>query len=114
MFFMQTKFNYLRQYRRKTRLNQSDISFLIGNNDTSIISRWEQGLRTPSTLLLVLYHLLFDVPVSAQIQSQSAEFIPAIKERLHLLIGDLKTKQVSQKIQDRISFLAETLTKLNS
>lgn len=114
MFFMHTRFNQLRQYRRKTRLNQSDISFLIANSDTSIVSRWEQGLRTPSTLLLVLYHLLFDLPVSVQVEAQKGEYIPRIQERIHLLIDDLKTRRTSQKVQDRISFLAETLTKLNS
>jgi transcriptional regulator with XRE-family HTH domain len=111
MFFMHTKYNYLRQYRRKTRLNQSDIAFIIGNTDTSIISRWEQ--RTPSVLMLLIYHLLFDTPVSNHIQSQKEEYIEIIKDRIRLLIENLKTKRSSQKNLARISFLAETLTKLS-
>jgi transcriptional regulator with XRE-family HTH domain len=114
MFFMQTKYNYLRQYRRQTRLNQSDIAFLIGNGDTSIISRWEQGQRTPSVLMLVLYHLLFEIPVSAHIQSSKDEYVETIKERIRLLIENLKTKRSSQKNVARISFLAETLTRLSA
>jgi transcriptional regulator with XRE-family HTH domain len=40
--------NYLRMYRKKSPLTQSDMGFLIGLKEISNISRYEKGQRQPT------------------------------------------------------------------
>src|SRR5712692_379483 len=39
--------NYLRSYRRRSGLSQSEVAFLLGSHDGGQVSRYEKGHRLP-------------------------------------------------------------------
>lgn len=111
---MHTKHNYLKMHRKNARLNQSDIAFLMNMQDESVISRWEQGQRTPNIFILTLYHLLFDTPVHSLYAREKETFSIVIVDRMKLLIEELKKQPPSQKVRTRIAFFTEAITRLSA
>ena len=109
-----SKHNFLRTFRKQTDVTQSDIGFLMNLPDYSNISRWEKGHRTPSIEMLLLYHLLFNVPIDALFERQKNGMNEYLINRIELLIKDLKQLEQSPKVDSRIAFLASALTRLIS
>jgi transcriptional regulator with XRE-family HTH domain len=106
--------NYLRSFRKQTDITQSDIGFLMNLPDFSNISRWEKGQRKPSVEMLLLYHLLFNVPIEALFERQKTGMNDYLINRIELLIKDLNQLEQSPKVDSRIAFLASALTRLIS
>jgi transcriptional regulator with XRE-family HTH domain len=111
---MLTQHNYLRAFRKRTDLKQSDISFLLNQPDYSSISRCEKGHRNPSIEILLLYHLLFNVPIDSLFERQKDDLNEDLIVRIDLLIKELQQLEPSRKVNGRIAFLASTLTRLIS
>ena len=57
-------FNRLRKYRKARGLKQCEAARILGLADASSISKWERGIRLPSTTqlfrLAALYRVLVD------------------------------------------------------
>ena len=56
--------NCLRKYRRARGLKQREAARILGLADSSLVSRWEKGVRLPSTVnlfkLAAVYRTLVD------------------------------------------------------
>jgi len=56
--------NSLRKYRKARGLTQKEVVQVLGLKSTSIISRWESGLRLPNSIYIfklgVLYRVMAD------------------------------------------------------
>ena len=56
--------NCLRKYRRARGLKQREAARILGLADSSLVSRWEQGVRLPSSVnlfkLAAVYRTLVD------------------------------------------------------
>jgi len=112
---MSIRFNhYLRMYRKRSQLTQSDIAFIMGLPEYTNISHWEKGRRTPNTEMILLYHLLFDVPVETLFNGQKDILSESVVERIESLITNLNQMESSPKIARRIAFLESTLKRLKS
>jgi transcriptional regulator with XRE-family HTH domain len=109
---MQIHKNSLRLARKDSPLNQSDIAFLLELPDFSNISRIEHGLRSPSNDVLFMYNLLFGTPIE-NLFDQQKMLHQKVKERVQLLLADLRSHRQSQKVVSRIAFLESVLTKLS-
>lgn len=106
--------NYLRLYRKKSPLTQSDIAFLLQLPDYSNISRCEKGHRVPNIDLLITYHYLFKVPIESFFELQSNEILVSLKHRIELLIKELKESSPPIYNGSRIKYLEETLISLTN
>lgn len=106
--------NYLRVFRKRSDLMQSDIGFLMNQPDYSNISRCEKGQRKPNIEMLLLYHLLFDVPIESLFERQKDALNEDLIIRIELLLKELKQVEQSPKVNSRIAFLASTLTRLTA
>lgn len=111
---MLRKPNYLRLYRKKSPLTQSDIAFLLQLPDYSNISRCEKGHRVPNIDLLIAYHYLFKTPIESFFELQSNEILVSLKQRMELLIKELKESSATIPYGPRIKFLEEALASLNN
>ena len=56
--------NYLRTNRKHSGLSQSEVSFLIGLQDKSELSRYERGERQPSLRTALACEAVFGTPVA--------------------------------------------------
>ena len=54
---------YLRTYRRRTGLSQTEVAFLIGSIDGKLVSRHECGERLPTLHTVLKYSFILGVPV---------------------------------------------------
>jgi transcriptional regulator with XRE-family HTH domain len=106
--------NYLRLYRKKSPLTQSDIAFLLQLPDYSNISRYEKGHRVPNIDLLIAYHYLFKTPIESFFELQSNEMLISLNQRIDLLIKELKESSTAIHNNNRIKFLEEVLISLNN
>lgn len=104
--------NYLRQYRKLTDITQSDIGFLLNQPDNIKICRYEQGERKPPMDMILLYHLLFNVPVDSLFEIQKDNLNEDLIVRINSLIHELKQHEPSQRVRNRIEFLTNALTRL--
>jgi transcriptional regulator with XRE-family HTH domain len=106
--------NYLRAYRKQTDITASDIGFLLNLPDFSNISRWEKGHRTPSIEMILLYHLLFKVPIEALFERQKNGLSNYLMNRIELLLKELKQQEQSPKVISRIAFLTDTYKRISA
>ena len=105
---------YLRGFRKRTDITQSDIGFIMNLPDYSKISRWEQGETKPTMEILFVYHFLFDVPLNVLFERQINGIHDYLVSRIGLLIQKLKQGEPDEKVSSRIAFLEATLIRLKA
>ncbi len=54
--------NYLRTYRKRAGLTQSEVAFLLGCTDGAKVSRYERFARKPSIETMFGYEVIFAAP----------------------------------------------------
>jgi transcriptional regulator with XRE-family HTH domain len=104
--------NNLRLYRKQSKLTQSDIAYIMALADYSNISHWELGHKMPDAEILLMYHLLFDIPTESFFERQKQELKVIIRERIKQLIEQLKAGLSNAKIAMRIAFLESAFNRL--
>jgi hypothetical protein len=55
--------NYLKAHRKRTRLSQEEVAFLLGSGDGTCPGRHEAFVRTPSLEAAFAYEAIYGVPV---------------------------------------------------
>jgi len=106
--------NFLRLFRKRSPLTQSDIAYLMGLSDDSKISRCEKGLREPSTELLIVYHLLFNTSIESFFEYQSNVVRSSLLKRIGCLVDDLKQQKSNSHSAYRIGFLEQVSNRLHT
>ena len=106
--------NYLRFFRKKTPLKQSDIAFLLDMPEYSSVSRYEKGKRAPPIDFLLTYHFLFNVPIEEFFLPDSKTQLPKLIEQINLLILRLKEKEPQEEYILRIQCLESTIKRLTT
>lgn len=112
---MDIQHTYLRTYRKRAQLTQADLASLMDLSDYSNVSRWEAGLRRPNIEMLLVYHLLFQIPVEELFERQKLELLSPICKRIEMRIQELKAIVPSDdRLAERIAFLEAALKRLTS
>ena len=106
--------NDLRVYRKRTDLTQSDIGFLLNLPDTVSICRYEHGERKPPMEMVLLYHLLFNVPVHSLFEVKKDNINEDVIARIGQLLEALKKQHQSQRVRGRVEFLTAALNRLTT
>ena len=106
--------NYLRIFRKRSPLTQSDIAYLMSLSEYSSISRYEKGQRTPSIEILLVYHLLFNASIEQFFEPELEIIHSNLLERMEKLIVDLKKVSSVQNNSSRIKFLELVINRLTT
>ncbi|MBK9962479.1 MAG: helix-turn-helix transcriptional regulator [Saprospiraceae bacterium] len=106
--------NYLRMYRKKSPLTQSDMGFLVGIKDISNISRYEKGQRQPTIEFLLNYHHIFEISIETFFEPQSELVKGQLTERIQMLILEIKKSNNTLKNTSRIKFLEQIIIRLTN
>lgn len=104
--------HYLTISRKRSRLTQSDVSYFLNLKEPSSVSRWEAGEREVPFEVLVIYNILFDIPLEDCVKHIINTSKEAIKKRIPLLIEELSQLEPTPRINRRISFFQDTLSRL--
>jgi transcriptional regulator with XRE-family HTH domain len=108
---MQDIIDKLRTSRKHSPLMQSDIAFFLGFKDSTLVSKFEKGHRSPVIDVVLLYQILFDAPVLAYFNIQRANLKQHVLNKIPDLINELE-KDEGQKSKHRIECLQATFNKL--
>lgn len=111
-YHMLIQHNFLKLTRKRTQLTQIDLASLFQIGDFANVSRWEQGLRSPSVEILLGYHLLFDIPIDSLFDLQKQALKQALTPRIDDRVKYLKSLSKDAKVDARIGFLSEAFNRL--
>lgn len=106
--------NYLRLYRKRSPLTQSDIACLLQWPDVSNVSRYEKNQRSPNIEMLLTYHLLFNVAIEDFFEQDSALVHKNLVERSERLLTTLKSRTHDQSQISRIIYLEQVINRLTN
>jgi|ERR1043165_1114094 transcriptional regulator with XRE-family HTH domain len=109
---MSIKHNFLRMYRRKSKLTQGDVAYILDHEDFSTISKWELGKRQPDLQTAFLFHLLYDIPIEELFARQVSSNIEPLSNRIKTRRDILKAHRPDGKGLKRIEYLTDALTRL--
>jgi transcriptional regulator with XRE-family HTH domain len=87
--------NYLRSYRKKSGLTQSEVGFLLGRTTGAQISRYEKRRRLPPLEIALALEALLGIPVSQLFAGIHDSADADIRKRMVGLRSALQTKPVS-------------------
>lgn len=109
---MYIQHNYLKSYRKRSGLKQSDIIALLNLPNRSSLGLWERGKRKTSLDIPILYHVLFDIPIEHIFERQKHFVLRGLYERVDKRIDELKALPYEPQISLRIAFLFGILERL--
>ena len=101
---------YLRAYRRRWGLSQSELAILIGFNDRGMISRIERQMRRPSLSTAIACRILFGMHAIEIFPAFFADVEEAVLERVQALYDDLQGSR-SRMTPAKLDFLEEVLAR---
>lgn len=84
--------NYLRTYRKKSGLAQSEVAFLLGCRNGAYISRYEKRKRVPTLRTALACEAIFGVPVAELFAGIRESVSKQVGKRLRELTSKLETK----------------------
>jgi transcriptional regulator with XRE-family HTH domain len=103
--------NILKQTRIEADVMQQDIAFLL-NIDTANLTRYENGIRTPTPEILMIYHILFGIPISELLSPLSKHVKKNLISRSRLLHTQEKPKHTPKSVHS-ISYIQTIVNDLS-
>src|SRR5262245_19795595 len=97
--------NYLRMYRRRIGLSQSEVAFLLGCQDGAKVSRYERLSRQPNLDTVLAYKVVFRVPLNELCAGKFQKVEETIHERAHLLAERLSAEKPDRTTEQKLEFL---------
>ena len=101
--------NYIRAYRKRTRLTQQDVAFIIGSKSGAGISRHERFKQTPDLQTLLAYEMLFRTPVRNLFDGTHRKVERKLLRRIRLLIRKLRETGRGRRARGKVEVLSAYL-----
>jgi transcriptional regulator with XRE-family HTH domain len=92
--------NYLRTFRKRGRLSQDEIAFLLGNGSGSKVSRYERFARVPRLQTAMAFEIIYGVPVSELFAGTFQKVEKQTINRIRLL-----ARRLSKTDSDRLTII---------
>ncbi|UPT68013.1 MAG: hypothetical protein M0D57_04955 [Sphingobacteriales bacterium JAD_PAG50586_3] len=102
-----------RALRLQTPVSQTDLTFLLEKDNSSGLSSVERGNVTPTLRIVLLYHLVFDMPLETLVQGYKEHMRIFLQDRLTTRIEQLKSAPQTPKRSLRLAYLEQALTRLS-
>ena len=94
---------YVRSYRRRSGLTQSELGFLLGCQDESKVSRYERCARLPTLENAFAYEAVFGAPTRQLFAGVYEQTLTTIQQRAKLLAQrlaqDKSNKATARKLK---------------
>lgn len=101
----------LKQVRSQAEVTQQDVAFLL-NIDKGNLARYETGKRSPTPEILLMYHILFGVPVSELLSPLLERMREQLISRSGLLHTQAKPRHTPKSVQS-ISYIQAIVNNLS-
>jgi len=89
---IRTLSNYIRVHRKKSGLNQHELSMLLGYIGDGQVARHERSLSLPTLTTALAYEVIFRVPVADLFPATRERAQQDIDERIQALKGALEQR----------------------
>src|ERR1039458_3220445 len=84
--------NYLRTYRRRHNLSQTEIAMLLGAASDTKVSRYENFTRMPVALTVFALEIVFNQPASELFAGSYQTIRVAVQERARRMVEQLNAR----------------------
>jgi transcriptional regulator with XRE-family HTH domain len=96
---------YLRTFRRRSGLTQSELAFLLGAKDGTLVSRYERLSRRPNLRSALGLQAVFGVSADHLVPGICAEVDRSVIRRARLLSRQLERHSDSARTKRKLRFL---------
>jgi DNA-binding XRE family transcriptional regulator len=97
--------NYLRTYRKRARLTQEEVGYILGSKSGAVISRHERSKQTPDLQTLLAYEMLFRTPVRNLFDGTHRKVEQKLLRRIRRLIRTLSEGEECRGAELKIEIL---------
>ncbi len=101
----------LKKIRTDANVTQQDVAFLL-NIDKGNLNRYETGKRNPTPEILLIYHILFGVPISELLSPQQKKIREQLISRSAILHTQAKPKHTPKSVNS-IAYIQAIVNHLN-
>jgi len=104
--------NYLRAYRKRSGLSQSEVAYLLGCKNGNQVSRYERRMHMPPLRTALAFQAALDTPLSelyAGTYESVAKQVAARGQSLAVQIQTRSVKRGKSVIAYKLQWLAEPL-----
>ena len=108
---MHKTINTFTHYRNRANLSLNDVAYLL-NIDSGNLSKIEKGKRKPNATVILLYHILFDAPLTKLLPQELSNLKEQLVERSVILIDQLQIEQPPKSF-NRIEYLRSIVNQLS-
>ena len=108
---MNKQTHILKQIRTDADVTQQDVAFLL-NIDTGNLARYENEKRNPTPEILLMYHILFGVPISELLSPQLKNIRKQLISRSTILHTQAKPKHTPKSLHS-ISYIQAIVNNLS-
>ena len=102
---------YLRTFRRRSGLTQTEVAFLLGVHSGAKVSRYERLSRRPSFQTALGLQAVFGIPAETLLPVISAQVERKIMAPAHLLSRRLERHSDSARTKRKIRFLTSVVAR---
>ena len=100
-----TLHNYVRSYRRRSGLTQSELAFLLGCKNESKVSRYERFERLPTLENAFAYEAVFGAPSRELFAGMYEQTLKTIQERAKMLAQKLAQSKSDKTTARKLELL---------
>jgi transcriptional regulator with XRE-family HTH domain len=106
--------SYLRTYRQRSGLTQSEVAFLLGVRGHTKVSRYERLSRRPGLLTTIGLQVIFGLATKDILPLVFVVVERRIVERAQFLSRQLEGKTDSPRTKQKLAFLASITSRRGS
>ncbi len=98
--------NYIRAARREAGLSQAEVSFLLGCQHGSKVSRYERFVRHPNVATMFACAIIFRLPLERLFAGAHERATSDVIQRVHALVQRLSTSHGGPLHQRKLETLS--------
>ena len=106
--------SYLRTYRKRSGLTQSEVAFLLGARDGTKVSRYERLSRRPNLQTTIGLQAIFGLATKEILPRLFMAVERRVFERADLLSRLLRKLPDSRRTRRKLAFLSELISQRES
>ncbi|MDD5657221.1 MAG: helix-turn-helix transcriptional regulator [Elusimicrobia bacterium] len=97
--------NYLKTYRKRSRLTQKEVAFLLGHRNGTVVGIHETGRRLPHPKNIIAYEAIYAMPARILFAGAYEEVAKDMRKRARKLLRRLTEEPLSSFTIRKIDFL---------
>ena len=103
--------NYLRSYRKRARLSQDEMAFLLGGESGVTVSRYERARRAPDLERILAYEVIFGAPAPELFAGVYQKVGQVTYKRVEALAARLASKPQTARTRSKLELLGQLVSR---